>query len=182
MESFNSDYSTKKEYLNIIEQIQSEELKSDRYMSAYTFLTNNYWNRENEDLEEELFKIIGTYGLEESMFDKPIEYKNFIRMKRYETLKQFMSSLSEEQINSNIFLRSTYLFMNMSNEVCSDIITELYDKINNENVLSILSLELQVPEKTQELIPNYIVEQRSIEYYRPNEYRSDYIYVLDPTH
>ena len=181
-EELYKDYTTKEEYFREVTRIQSEELKSDRYMLAYEFLTNNYWNRENKELEEELFKIIGTYGLEEPMFNESSEYKKTIRMKKYEILKQFIGSLTEEQINSNIFLRSTYLFMNMSNEVCSSIMTELYDKMNSENVPSSLSLELQIPEKTQELIPNYISSRRGIKYYRPEEYRIEYIDVLDLTH
>lgn len=177
-----SDYPTKDEYLNRVKQIQSEELKSDRYMLVYVFLTHNYWNRENEDLEKELFKIIGTHDLEESIFNESSEYKKSLRMKKNEMLKQFISSLTEEQINSNIFLKSTYLFMNMSNEVCSAIMTELYDKINSENVPNLLTLEFQIPEKTQELIPNYIPGQKGIKYYRPEDYRTDYIDVLDSTH
>ena len=53
-------------------------------MLAYVFLTNNYWNRENKELEEKLFKIIGTYGLEEDMFDKSSEHHKSVRTKRYE--------------------------------------------------------------------------------------------------
>ncbi len=181
-EELYKDYPTEEEFYEEIKQIQNEELNSDRYMLAYAFLTNNYWNRENKELEEKLFKIIGTYGLEEDMFDKSSEHHKSVRTKRYEVLKQFIGSLSLEQINSNIFLKSTYLFMNMSNEVCSTIMTELYDKINGGNVSSSLTLELEIPEKTQELIPNYISGLRGIKYYRPKAYRTAYIDVLDSTH
>ena len=181
-EELYKDYPTKEEYFSEVRRIQSEELKSNRYMLAYAFLTNNYWNRKNKNLEEELFKIIGTYGLEEPMFNESSEYKKSVRMKKYEILKQFIGSLSEEQINSNIFLKSTYLFMNMSNKVCSTIMTELYDKINSHNIQNSLSLEFQIPKETQELIPNYISEQRGIKYYRPEDYRTDYIDVLDQSH
>lgn len=183
------DYPTKAEYYEEIERIQSEELKSDRYKLAYAFLANNYWNRENKDLEEELFKIIGTYGNGENMFNKSSEYRKTVRTKKYEILKKFIGSLSEEQINSNIFLKRTYSFMNMSNEVCSAIMTELYDKINSETVsnplpsgLQIQRLQIQIPEKTQKLIPNYICNRRGIKYYRPEAYRIDYTDVLDSTH
>lgn len=181
-EELYKDYPTEEEFYEEIKRIQNEELNSDRYMLAYAFLTNNYWNRENKKLEEELFKIIGTYGLEEDMFDKSSEHHKSVRTKRYEILKQFIGSLSLEQINSNIFLKSTYLFMNMSNEVCSTIMTELYDKINGGNVSGSLTLELEIPEKTQELIPNYISGLRGIKYYRPEAYRTEYIDVLDSTH
>ncbi len=181
-EELYKDYPTEEEFYEEIKRIQNEELNSDRYMLAYAFLTNNYWNRENKKLEEELFKIIGTYGLEEDMFDKSSEYHKSVRTKRYETLKQFIGSLSLEQINSNIFLKSTYLFINMSNEVCSTIMTELYNKISGGNVSGSLTLELEIPEKTQELIPNYISGRRGIKYYRPEAYRIEYIDVLDSTH
>ena len=181
-EKLYKDYPTKEEFYEEIKQIQKEELNSDRYMLAYAFLTNNYWNRENKELEEELFKIIGTYGLEEDMFDKSSEHHKPARTKRYEILKQFIGSLSLEQINSNIFLKRTYLFMNMSNEVCSTIMTELYDKINGGDVSGSLTLKLEIPEKTQELIPNYIPVLRGIKYYRPEAYRTEYIEVLDSTH
>lgn len=143
----NRDYPTKEEFYREIEQIQSDELKSDRYMLVYSFLTYNYWNRQNKDLEDELFKIIGKYDLRKSMFNKSSEYKKNVAMKKYEKLKQFIGSLSEEQINSNIFLKNTYLFMNMSNEVCSTIMAELYDRINSENIPISLTLKLPIPEK-----------------------------------
>lgn len=176
------DYPTAIAFYERIKQIQSEELKSDRYMLAYSYLTNNYWNRKNKKLEEELFKIIGTSDLEDSMFDKSDEYRKSIKMKKYETLKQFMTSLSKEQINSNIFLKSSYLFMDMSSDVCLNIMTDLYDKINNENISNLSFLEFPIPKKTQELIPNYIPDKKGIKYYRPQAYKIELIDVLDLEH
>ena len=57
------NYPTKEEYLAEINRIQSEELNSDRYAKVRTSLEKHYWNRENKDLEQELFKIVGTYFL-----------------------------------------------------------------------------------------------------------------------
>ena len=116
------------------------------------------------------------------MFDKSSEYQKSVRTKRYEILKQFIGSLTEEQINSNIFLKNTYLFMNMSDEVCSNIMTELSNKISNENVSGTLTLELEIPEKTKKLIPDYICDHTGVKYYRPEAYRIEHIDVLDAYH
>lgn len=182
IKDINKDYSTIKEYFNKIERIQNNELKSERYVLAYSYLSNNYWNRENKDLEEELFKIIGLCGLEDSLINESSEYKKLIRLERYEKLKQFINSLSEEQINSNLFLKKTSLFMDLCEEDCSNIMYELYKKINGDNVSKSYTLELPIPNKIQEHIPNYIKTSAGIKYYNPKQYKVDYINILDKEH
>ena len=62
-------------------------------------------NQKHRETEKELFKIVGTYGLEDSnLINKPYEYQKSIRLKRYTQLKKFFEELTEEQINSNVFL------------------------------------------------------------------------------
>ncbi len=181
-EKLYEDYPTEEEYFGEISRIQREELNSDRYTLAYEFLMNNYWHRNHEDLENELFKIIGTYGIEDTSFNKSREYLNAARAKRYGNLKRFIGSLTEEQINSNIFLKRTRSFMNMSEEICTDIMAELYKKINIKNELGTSKIELKIPKKIQELIPSFISEQRGIKYCKPEDFKISYIYVLDPRH
>lgn len=178
----NQDYPTQEEYFKEIERIQNEEVKSDRYALTYAFLTNNYWNRENRNLELELLNIVGTNGLEDSIFNKSIKYRKAIRMKRYENLEKFINSLTEEQINSNILLKSAYMFMKTSDEDNENILIAVYDQINDGNAKDFINIVLPIPADTQKLIPNYINEQVSIKYYKPRSYKRTYIDVLDKDH
>ena len=118
------NYPTKEEYLAEINRIQNEELNSDRYVKIRKSLENHYWNRENKNLEEELFKIVGTYGLDDSLINKSDEYQKSVRLKRYAQLKKFFKGLSEEQINSNIFLKIANLYMKISVEECKEMISQ----------------------------------------------------------
>ena len=185
MKLFNKkrEYQAKEECFNRVEEIQSEELKYERYSLAYTFLTNNYWNRKNKELEDELFKMIETYNMEDGfIINKSSEYKKKIKLKRYEILKQFLFSLSEDEINSNIFLKSAYSFINMSEEVCLNIITELSSKLSIVNESTILTLEFKIPEETKKLIPDYICEYTSIKNYKKEDYKIGHIDILDSNH
>lgn len=172
-------YPTKKEYLAEINKIQSEELNSDRYIKVRTSLEKYYWNRENKDLEKELFKIVGTYGLEDSnLVNKPYEYQKSIRLQRYAKLKKFFEGLSEEQINSNIFLKIANLYMRISVEECNEMISQL----NLENPGKCFSTEYSIPETTKQHLPDYVNTQRAVLYYNPSAYKTDYVDVLDSSH
>lgn len=176
-----SDY-TIYDYIEEIKKVREEELKSNRYILAYNFLSNNYWNRQNKNLEDELFEIVGTYGIEDEMFNKSDDYKKSVRLKRYSKLKKFINSLTDEQIDSNIFLKRASLFMKMSIEDCSIILNELNEMINNGNQSRSITLKCAIPDKTQKYIPEYISTQTGIKYYRPEAYKIDYIDVLDSSH
>ena len=119
------NYPTKKEYLDEINRIQTEELNSDRYAKAKKTLENYSLNRENKDLEQELFKIVGTYGLEGPLINKPFEYQKSVRLRRYVQLKKFFEGLSEEQINSNVFLKIAKLYMEISVGECKEMLSQL---------------------------------------------------------
>ena len=176
------EYPTKDEYYKEIEKIQNDELKSERYVLTHAFLMNNYWNRKNINLENELFKIIGSCGLEDPLLNESYDLRSESRMKKYEYLNQFMNSLSNEQINSNIFLKNTNLFMNMSSEVCFNIIDELYDKLNSADVSDFLEFKVPIPHETQMLILNYITEYTNVKYFEPKDYRNSCISILDSEH
>ena len=173
------NYPTKEEYLAEINKIQSEELNSDRYIKVRTSLEKYYWNRENKDLEKELFKIVGTYGLEDSnLVNKPYEYQKSIRLQRYAKLKKFFEGLSEEQINSNIFLKIANLYMRISVEECNEMISQL----NLENPGKCFRTEYSIPETTKQHLPDYVNTQRAVLYYNPSAYKTDYVDVLDSSH
>ena len=172
------NYPTKEEYLSEINRIQGEELNSDRYAKIRKFLDNYYWNRENKDLEKELFKIIGTYGLEDSLINKSDEYKKSVRLKRYVQLKKFFEVLSEEQINSNVFLKIANLYMKISVEECNEMISQL----NLENPGKRFKAEYFIPKTTQKHLPDYVNTQCAVLYYDPSAYKTDYVDVLDSSH
>lgn len=172
------NYPTKEEYLAEINRIQSEELNSNRYAKVRKSLENHYWNRENKDLEEELFKIVGNYGLEDSLINKSDEYQKSVRLKRYTQLKKFFEGLSEEQINSNIFLKIANLYMKISVEECKEMISQL----NLENPGKCFRAEYFIPEITQKHLPDYVNTQCAVLYYDPSAYKTDYVDVLDSSH
>lgn len=172
------NYPTKEEYLAEINRIQSEELNSDRYAKVRKSLENHYWNRENKDLEEELFKIVGTYGLEDSLINKSDEYQKSVRLKRYTQLKKFFDGLSEEQINSNVFLKIANLYMKICVEECKEMINQL----NLENPGKSFQAEYFIPETTQKHLPDYVNTQCAVLYYDPSAYKTDYVDVLDSSH
>lgn len=176
------NYPTKEEYLIEINRIQSEELNSDRYAKVSESLKNHYWNRKNKDLEEELFKIVGTYGLEDSLINKSDEYRKSVRLKRYAQLKKFFDGLSEEQINSNIFLRISNLYMKISSEECEKILSELNEKIKCTKPRKSIEIEYPIPTNTQKYLPDYVNDQCAVLYYNPSAYKTDYVDVLDSSH
>ena len=175
-----SDYPTKEEFLKNIEDIQNSELNSDRFKSTYSFLANKYWNRSNIELENELFKIIESIGNEDALLNKSNDYKKSVRSVKFQIMKDFINSLTDEQINSNIYLKCANEFMNMSNDVCSNIINELYNRFNNISESNTYTLELPIPKSTSDLIPNYINRTIGIKYYKPQDYRIEFIPLLEP--
>lgn len=177
----NTNYPTKEEFEEHIRQIQQNELHSDRFTKIKIFV-NDYYKRENKKLEKKLFKIIGTYGLEDHLINKSFDEKRISKIKRYIELKNFINSLTQDQINSNLYLRAVSIFMETSIEDCEFIIRRLKEKIedlelSDENQR--LELNINIPIKRLKLLPTTICEQVGIPYYRPQDYKIAYINVLD---
>ena len=170
----NTDYPTKKEFEEHKRQIQRNELDSDRFKKVKIFV-NDYYKRENKELEKKLFKIIGTYGLEDNLINKSFDEKKINKIKRYNKLKKFMNSLTEDQINSNLYLQAVSMFMETSIEDCEFIIRRLKEKIEDLE----LEQNINIPTKRLKLLPTSISEQVGIPYYRPQDYKTEYINVLD---
>lgn len=127
---------TKEKFENEIKNINEKELKSAKYWNTYLYLKNNYWNRKNIELENDLFKLIGINGLEKDMINESTSIVKEVRLKKYNILNQFINSLSEDQINSNLFLKTAEIFIRTSNKDCKDIINKA-NKFNNKNLISI---------------------------------------------
>ena len=169
-------YPTKEEYFEKLSNIRNYEIHTDRFKSVYSFLNNNCWNRDNQELENELFKIVGTYGIEDNFIGKSKEYKEESRKHRYNKLKAFMALLTEEQISSNIYLKNAKIFMNTCKEDCFNIINELSNRLDEEELVK---LELPIPFETKAYIPDYIKTTIGLKYYRPEAYRISYEKILD---
>lgn len=182
MNLFKRNYPTRKEYYKKIKEIQENELNSERYMSTYEFMVNNYWNKQNESLEEKLFYIVGSYGIEDEIINMPDDYKKIARLKRYAKLKSFLDSLTEKQINSNIYLKSACLFVKTSIDDCPIIINQLNEIINSQDKSGSVRVESDIPASTKLYIPDYISSQVGIPYYKPEVYKTEYIDILDQCH
>jgi hypothetical protein len=176
----NVNYVTaKKEFDNKVRQIHIDELQSEKYKKVCEYLSKNYYARRNEELETNLLKVVGTYEVDYNVFNKARDVKKKLINNRYSNLKNFMSSLSADEINSNIFLKSAYDFMNMSEEVCGEIMLLLQDTVNNGEPKDI---SMSMPKKMGELIPDYAEESIGIPYHNPAEYKTAYINFLDAQH
>lgn len=174
-------YPTKEEYEENIRQINEKELNSVRFKMIKEFiLTLN--ERKNLDLEKRLFKIIGTYGLEDDLINRNYDYKKISKSKRYNELKKFMNSLTSQQIHSNLYLTATSEFMKTSVLDCKIIIEHLQNQIRNlelSNENRRFEININIPKERLDSLPTSICEQTSIPYYRPQAYRMEYVYLLD---
>lgn len=178
-----SNYPTKEEYEKNIQEIQEKELESDRYKEIYSFLEKNYWNRQNIKLEEALFKIVGTYGIEEEMFDKKYEYIKEKRLERFEQLISFMASLNEEQIDSNIYLKTVKLFLETSELDCREIIKKLQEKRKKfKDKINHINLQTPISEERQKSFPTRLSYKKCIPYYEPSKQLKSSINLLDEKH
>ena len=174
------DYVTaKRDFEDKVRQIRIDEFKSEKYKNVCEYLSKNYYVRKNEVLEANLLKVVGTYEINYNLFNKSRNTKKSLINSEYNKLKNFMSSLSMDEINSNIFLKSAHEFMKMSDEVCSDIMIQLQDAMNGSEHVNVKML---IPAKMQELIPEYASESVGIPYYDPAEYKTAYIKLLDKQH
>ena len=75
------NYPTKEEFEEHKRKIQQNELNSERFKKAKKFLMD-YNKRENKELEKKLFKIIGTYGLEDNLINKSFDEKIINKIKK----------------------------------------------------------------------------------------------------
>ena len=182
MKNNNADtYPTKEEYYNRVEEIHKKELKSDTYKTTYNFLKNVLEKRQYIDLENELFKIVGTYGLEDNLINESAENIKMSRIKRFNSLTKFLNSLTKIQLESNIYLSKTKEFFDQSLDNCKNIINQLYKELGN-NKSKFINLKAKIPENLEKNIPKYISNTIGIKYYDPNAYKISHINVLDDQH
>ncbi len=173
---------TREEYYAEIRRMQNEELRSSKYAIIKRALENNYWNRSNIELEEELLKIVGTYGLEDKLINKSEEYKTSTRLKRYADLKKFYDKLTVDEINSNIFLKTGFLFLKTVELECKEIIEKANAKNESKTDEKFFKIKHPISEEFKTYLPDYISTQRAIPYYNPSIYEFEYIDLLDKEH
>lgn len=174
-------YPSKDEYEKEKKRIIQSELNSDRFKRIKEFL-NSYNKRKNLKLESCLFGIVGTYGLEDYLINKSFEERKIDKIKRFDKLKKFINSLSEEEIESNIYLKKASEFMTTSIEDCSLIVEELKLKINKLELSDSnqrLELNINIPDERLEALPIRVREYVGIPYYVPSRYKIKYVNVLD---
>ena len=154
----NTDYPTKEEFEEHKRKIQQKELESDRFKKTQKFIIE-YQKRENIELEKNLFKIVGTYGLEDNLINKRFDKRRIYKSKRYNELKKFMNSLSDDQINSNIYLKAAAMFMETSIIDCELIIRQLRTRIFNLELSDrnqSIYINIDIPKERLELFPKMI--------------------------
>lgn len=180
------DYPTKEEYLIRKHEIQEQELHSERFARISQFLEDNYWNRENMDLEEKLFSIVGTYGIEDHLINKPNLKIRQSRFQRYKKLQEFLSALDLKTIDSNIFLTTAFQLIISSYSHCVDIYNELLIQIANtvdfDDKTKKFEISYDIPKILEEFIPLRVQDCVGIPYYRPQDYKVSYIDILDKEH
>ena len=96
-----------------------------------------------------------------------------------------MDSLSDEEINSNLYFKAVKQFMETSEIDCVNIITQLnkkIDELEETDRVQSLELNLNIPNERLELLPVTIKEQVGIPYCKPEVYKTEYIDILDTKH
>lgn len=147
-------FTTEEEYFSYIKQMQEKEKNTKRYATIYSELKENLMKREEEHLEEKLFQIVG---------ERTFAYTNATDItNRYTVLTTFMNSLSEEQINANIFLRRVNDYIKYSLKDCREILASLFQKMefpySKKPEDSSCTLEFPLKQKRREIIPSKVRE------------------------
>lgn len=145
-------------------------------------MNNRLYCRENKDLECKLFKII------DDIYDKKIkEFKlsdtdqMLSRLIEFEELNNFLNSITNEELESNIYLKNAKIYMNTSFYDGVKIVKRINIKRLNVRSKS-MDLKFKIPDDTHEYIPNHISEEIAIDYYNPRKYKFEYVNVLDSSH
>lgn len=180
------NYPTKEEYIMNKNEIQEKELHSERFATISKFLDNNYWNRENVDLEKKLFSIVGTYGIEDNLINQSSSKKRLSRFKRYKKLQEFLASLDLKTIDSNIFLRTALRLVESSYSHCVTVYNELLIQMSKTTIeddkVKKFQISCDIPKALEGFIPLNVQEHVGIPYYRPQDYKISYINILDKEH
>lgn len=148
-----------------------KNLESEKFRDVQNFMLE-YDKRKNLELERQLFEIVSTEGKEElQLVTKSYEYKSFVRTRKYNELKRFLNSLTQEQIESNIYLNAALIYMQTSVEDCSLIIENLKNEISNLEISDKeeqIDLYTNIPIKRLKIILKLIFEQVKIQTQKEN--------------
>lgn len=177
-------YPTKEEYIEQIKHIQQSELQTEKFKNISSFITE-YRVRKNIELEEDLFKIIDTFALDRKIFNKTVSEKETIRKEMFLEFKKFINSLSQEQIDSNLYLKAAKVFLSTAIKDCQVIEDKLKEQLKYMGGLKIpkrIEIDIDIPKETLSFLPNRISEQVKVEYFDPTVYLYEYIYLLDSQH
>lgn len=173
--SFND--SELEKYYNQYKSIQKKEIQSDRFMNVLVFL-QKYEERKSHLKEEDLLKLVGNYD-EDDSFDMN-KKKNSI--KKLKKIKKFYKTLYEEDIDTNIYLKTTYDVLEISRDECKNIIEEIinnYDKLSNSDEIQKIRLNIPIPDENLKIFKEQVPTTVQIPYYRPELRKIDTISILD---
>ena len=153
-------------------QLNEKEIKSEKYNLIYSYLNENYWNRDNIEIENDLFFIIDSFDSIKFLYSD-IEALNKKKRKLYKKLDKLLSSLSKEQINSNIFLKNAKKIKKISKADSINILKQLRYKIMT-NETDNVNIEFSSSRKLNNLIPKSVTQKIAV--------GKEYIDVLDDNH
>lgn len=172
---------TKDEFEQKVRKIQSNELSSEKF-KLISNLMEKYYSRENIKLEDKLFGIVGNYIVEDNLFNKKINEKKLDRAKRFGELNKFINSLSQEQIESNLYLQMAVKLLKTSETDCKYVIKLLRNEIDLcqiNKIIKTITIDINIPQATCDLLPLRVSEQVGISYYNPEKYNVYFADVLD---
>lgn len=112
--------------------------------------------------------LIDTCKFDKLDFNVTDEFKEKVRLKKYNEFNDFFRSLRENQIKTNIYLKKTSEFMSTSYIVCRLIVSELKTDLIGVNKDE-QTLEVKIPSYIRESIPSYINKQVEIDGYGFNK-------------
>lgn len=164
-----------------IKEIQNNELNTERFKKINSFI-DMYDNRKNLKLELELLKLTRDFNIDASLSNKVYNQIKTSQLEKFNKIKEFIDNLSEDELNSNIILKSAKKLLISSYSDCNKIFKKLIQEYNNLEVsddVKKIEIEYNIPKERQDDFPVEVPEQIDELQYDLNTQEDSYIYVLD---
>ena len=121
-----------------IKEEQLKELHSEEFKKISTFI-EEYDQRKCLDKEKELLELINKkikeYEFELKNTPFISYYENQTEKNKIKIIEEFINSLTEEEINSNIYLKTAYYLLELSKKDCQTIVEKAMKKISHDTYI-----------------------------------------------
>ena len=149
----------KERYDHILREIQEKEYNSTRYKRAVKFI-EEYLTRQYLDKEEEFLNIMNdSKSCDKLTLNESVDYK----LNCFLRIKEFINSLTKDQIDSNLYLSALSKLCDCSINDCLNVFDYTINKFNNCNS-NYFNSEMDLSKGISDILPNYIVNEIGVFY------------------